>query len=169
VFDNPVTDWIVTLALMHEALVSCSAFGNPPSHLKADVILGPATLGQQAVNTMVVDDAVLRRTVPSDFAPRHFEDEKRRFRLVLTSGTTGQTKAAEFTLGAFLRRCEQRCVPSSAYATEFCMMGLPTISGFTLALRKLFRGVKIFYAGHSRATILLCSAFELECLSGAPQ
>jgi hypothetical protein len=49
VFDNPVRDWIVTLALMHEALVSCSAFGNPPSHLKADVILGPATLGQQAV------------------------------------------------------------------------------------------------------------------------
>src|ERR1700691_3133324 len=49
------------------------------------------------------------------------------------------------------------------------MMGLPTISEFTLALRKLLRGVKIFYAGHSRATILLCSAFELECLSGSPQ
>lgn len=166
-FDDFVTEWIVTLALMHEAVASCTVIGSPPSQLKPDVILGPPTLRRDLHNTMVVDDAVLKRGVPSDFAPRDFANEQSLFRLVLTSGTTGETKAAEFTLAAFLRRCEQHGVPSEAYVTEMCMMGLPSITGFTLALRKLFRGVVIFDAG-PRTTIELCTVFNPECLSGSP-
>jgi len=139
-FENSVPDWIVTLALMHEAITSCSVIGTPPSQLKPDVILGPPTLRPDFGDTIIVDHAVPKRTVPADFAPRNFADEQSLSRLVLTSGTTGETKAAEFTLGAFLRRCEQHGLHSEAYATEMCMMGSPTITGFTLAFAQTIPG-----------------------------
>ena len=59
--------------------------------------------------------------------------------------------------------------PSNAFGTEVCMMGLSSVSGFTLALRKMMRGVPFHYATNAADTIQLINTHHIDCLSGSPQ
>lgn len=168
---DPQLDWIVTLALMHEAIASCATFGQLPPELAADFALSTVQLPQvPSDRTLLIDAEWLKNLppAPENFKPRPFIGGSP-FRLILTSGTTGQAKAAEFSLDTFLDRCERMSAPSNAFGTEVCMMGLSTVSGYTLAMRKMMRGVPFHYAHSAASTIEVINAYHVECLSGSPQ
>ena len=118
---------------------------------------------------IIVGDDWLRELPPppDDFQPQAYRDRSSPFRLVLTSGTTGQNKAAESSVAAFLKRCE-RMTPSTPYSTELCTMRFTGGIGFTLALRKLIRGLPSFYANTAKDVIGLVANYHVEALSGSP-
>jgi len=166
-------DWMVTLALMHEAVASCAAPGQIPVELEPDLVLTNTELPQVPNTKMIfLDDRWLKEIpeVPENFRPQPFASKDSLFRLILTSGTTGgRLKAAEFSLDTFLRRCERMTSPSNPYATELCTISLGSVTGFTLALRKLMRGLAFYYAKNDAKEIVrLINAYHIECLSGSP-
>jgi acyl-CoA synthetase (AMP-forming)/AMP-acid ligase II len=165
-------EWIVTLGLMHEAVATCSALGPPPLELEPDfVITAKAFPDFPNDKTIVIDNEWLKDLPqpPDDFKSQAFAGEESLFRLILTSGTTGQRKAAECSLGVFLKRCERMTAPSHAYATEVCMMGLSSVLGFTLALRNLLRGTACYFANSVKEVVHSINVHHVECLSGSPQ
>lgn len=169
---DPQLDWIATLALMHEAVATCSTLGRVPVELEADFTVTANVLEHLPNDKVIlVDDRWLKDLpqAPEDFRSQPFAGEDSLFRLILTSGTTGRRKAAELSLGTFLKRCERMSAPSNAYATELCMMGLSTTLGFTLALRRMMRGVAFYHANNARDIIRLVKIHHVECLSGSPQ
>ena len=168
---NRHVEWIVTLALMHEAVTTCSAFGPPPLELEADFVLTAKVLPDMAHGKMIlVDNEWLKDLpqVPEGFGPQAFASQESLFRLILTSGTTGHSKAAACSLDAFLKRCQRTSAPSSAFAHEVCMMGLSSVAGFTVALRNLLRGTPSYFANYNKEVIYLVNAYHVECLSGSP-
>ena len=167
---NSQPDWIVTLALMHEGVISCATPGVFPGELNADWVLSGRPLPPLPSSRVIsVDDAWLDDLpqVPQDFRPHAFAGEDSLFRLVLTSGTTGQSKVAEFSLGSLLRRCECMSAISNAYAAELCLLRLASGFGFVLGLRRLLRGQASYFAAESEIVDLI-STHGIECLSGSP-
>jgi acyl-CoA synthetase (AMP-forming)/AMP-acid ligase II len=168
---NRYLDWVVTLALMHEAVATCSTFGPLPLELEPDFVLTPKALPDLPQDkTVLVDNEWLKDMppVPENFGPQTFASQESLFRLILTSGTTGHSKAAAFSLDAFLKRCQRPSAPSSAFAHEVCMMGLSSVLGFTVALRNLLRGTPCYFANYNKEVIYLINAYHVECLSGSP-
>jgi long-chain acyl-CoA synthetase len=169
---DPQLDWIVTLALMHEAVATCSTLGPVPVELEADFVVSGNVLEHLPNDKVIlVDDRWLKDLpqVPEDFRSQAFAAEDSLFRLILTSGTTGRRKAAEFSLGTFLKRCERMSAPSNGYVTELCMIGLSTSVGCRLALRALMCGVTFYFANSAKEIIHLIETHHLECLSASPQ
>ncbi len=169
---NRQMDWIVTLALMHEAAVTCSNHGYSeiPQELGVDWVMTDRAVGGVSEDRMVIiDKSWLKdlQQVPGDFGANAYEGTESLFRLVLTSGTTGHLKAACLSLDKVLNRCHST---TTLYFNpeEICLMALSSIGGFYVAMRKLLKGSILYHAPNLKDTIRLISQFQVECLSGSP-
>lgn len=165
------TDWIVTLALMHEAVATCAALGAFPSELSADFLLTDRALPHfPHPRTIVIDEGWLNDLPqpPEDFGPHAYAGEDSLFRLMLTSGTTGQSKAAELSLGAMMRRAGCTSWPSNLFTTELCVLRLASGLRYLVELRRLLRGLVSYFATADEIVDLI-SAFKIEHLSGSPR
>lgn len=167
------TDWTMALALMHEGVVTCSnhGFAPVPEDLEADFIITEKVVpGSSHGKTLLVDEAWLKDlpAVPEDFGPLSYGSGASLFRLVLTSGTTGQSKVVGLSVGEFLSRCMDNTQPTPPGSKAVCLFGLSTMLGFMAAFNSLLWGVTYYHANYFKEVINLIDAFQIEYLSGSP-
>jgi acyl-coenzyme A synthetase/AMP-(fatty) acid ligase len=167
------TDWIFNLAAMHEAAVTCSNHGFMPfpQELDAGLVITERPLQDYPQDgQIVVDDPWLQGlpTVPEDFSPVSYGSEDSLFRLVLTSGTTGQSKIVGLTVGETYTRCSGNPSASGPTQKEFCFLALSTLVGFKEAFIRLQWGGTFFHAASYQDVIRLVEAYQIECLCGSP-
>ncbi|HWQ10979.1 MAG TPA: fatty acid--CoA ligase family protein [Holophaga sp.] len=170
---NPHTDWILTLALMHEAVVTCSNHGYTPlpAGLSPDLVITERVMPDvPAGSQLVIDEAWLRElpAVPGDFAAQRYEADDSLFRVVLTSGTTGQSKMVGLTLAQFLGNCAHNFSPTGGPSRTFCFLALSTQLGFKEAFIRYLWGAPFYYALSYQEAINLVDAFQIECITGSP-
>jgi acyl-coenzyme A synthetase/AMP-(fatty) acid ligase len=169
----PADDWLVSLALFHEAAVGVSLWG--VGEVKE---LNVAYLVSHAVHPAVPRERTIiinRGTLDNlrEFQGAHPRTQYARgdksIRHVLTSGTTGQPKVVDLTPDAL----EYRLDHSGAYWTtdrpEMNFMGLSTTGGFFTALVSLKHGMP-FHAVEriNRATIEHIVENQVAVLAGSP-
>ncbi|HWQ10980.1 MAG TPA: fatty acid--CoA ligase family protein, partial [Holophaga sp.] len=170
---NPHTDWILTLALMHEAVVTCSnhGFAPIPAGLSPDLVITEQAMpGVPAGSQLVIDDAWLRElpAVPGDFAAKAYEGEDSLFRIVLTSGTTGQSKIVAYAMDQLLKSCANNFSSTGGPSRSLCFLGLSTSRGFKEAFIRYLWGAPFYYAQTHPEAIDLVDAFQIECITGSP-
>jgi long-chain acyl-CoA synthetase len=135
---SPDSEWIVTLALLHEGAVTCSVWEESqltlvrPSHFITDT---PTVDSSRTTPTLVINDEWIRRVSEQDnsYAPVPYAGDDAMVRLVLTSGTTGIPKIARYNLGPIVRRNENLdnvWIP----AVYLNMMAMSTMGAFYQAM-----------------------------------
>jgi long-chain acyl-CoA synthetase len=169
---NLQTDWIITLALMHESAVSCSNHGYSafPAELDEPWVVANRAMDSIPSSKFILLDGSWKHDgskLPDGFGPISFSDNNALFRLVLTSGTTGVSKAVEIKLGDLLDRCHLTTVVHYNPG-EICMMALSTMGGLFIAMRKLLRGGVLNHFTSLEDLICLVDRFKIEALSGSP-
>ena len=96
-------DWIITLALFHEATITCSNHGYAPIDNSIDydwVITDRADLFEPGKTILVDNDWVADAQNQSyEIDQFNYESNDSVPRLILTSGTTGQTKVVPWNIG----------------------------------------------------------------------
>jgi len=167
------TDWIFNLAVMHEAAVTCSNHGFMafPAELEPDFVVTERLLPDHSMDgQIVIDDAWLQDlpAVPEDFSPESYGSEDGLFRLVLTSGTTGQSKIVGLTVGEMYARYSGNPSASGPTQREFCFLALSTLVGFKEAFSHLMWGATFFHAASYQEVVKLVEAYRIECLCGSP-
>ena len=170
---NRDTHWVITLALMHEALVSCSNHGYAriPANLDVDVAICDRPIeGITTEKTILIDNAWLRQlpTPPDDFEPASYPSSDSLSRLVLTSGTTGTSKVVCVRVESGILRCQTSTTLWEKYAAEVNTLDLSTAMGALCAMRKLLGGGTLYYAQTLANVIKLINAFHVEYLCCSP-
>ena len=170
---NPHTDWTLTLALMHEAAATCSNHGYTPlpKELPADLVITERTLpGFPVERQLVLDEAWLKDlpAVPGDFGPQAYASENSPFRLVLTSGTTGQSKIVAMSLDMLIKSCVYNHKPTAQLSKTFCFMALSTGLGIQMALVHYMKGAPFYHASSYAEVIQLIETCQIEGLVGSP-
>ena len=170
---NPHTDWTVTMALMHEAVVTCSNHGYAPlpAGLAPDLVITERALPEvPAERQLVIDEAWLRDLpeVPGDFAAKSYDREDSLFRIVLTSGTTGQSKIVAYAMDQFLKSCANNFSPTGGPSRSLCFLALSTSRGFKEAFIRYQWGAPFYYALSHPEAINLVDACRIESLIASP-
>ena len=166
-------DWIVTLALAHEALASCSNHGYAPinSDLGVDWVITDKVLSTSVHNQTLLIDAEFIKAVEREseaIESKKFSSRDSLFRLVLTSGTTGTSNGVAFTQKDMLERCQKTSKLWAECTHELCLMSLSTMGGYYVAMCNLLVGVPLYIAASPRNQITLIAANKIQCLSGSP-
>tara|TARA_R110000868_G_scaffold411756_1_gene709008 strand:- start:46862 stop:48310 length:1449 start_codon:yes stop_codon:yes gene_type:complete len=175
---EPALDWIVTLALFRLAARSLSLSGLvEPIALGADVLItDPARMLATAALTVTIDRLWLDDAV-SEYHDRgepgppavHFPRPDSTCRLILTSGTTGEPRAAMLSVAAV----EHRLSNLDSYWTdgrvELNLMTLSTTGGFHTALAALRHGVPYLAMNQiDLRTLRAAAAMSIAVLAGSP-
>jgi acyl-CoA synthetase (AMP-forming)/AMP-acid ligase II len=162
---------VLIFGLMRLGIVTLSLRGSRcPEGIKADAIL--TDLPQR------IDDDVTVLNVDygwvggdgsaPDYARYHADREEDVCRILLTSGSTGESKGIAFShalLGARISNYAYSKGPRFAHCSRFfCDLGIATSPGFRYALALLSRGGTIYYLGDDPADIL--QAIELQKIQG---
>lgn len=168
------TEWLLTLAIMHEAAVSCSAHGASPlpPNLDPDVIVTGAPLSESAAGrarVMVIDqDWFNTLPVPAeDSEPRCYDGEENFIRLALSSGTTGKSKVIALTARSLVSRCENATCVWSSSGKEVSLFPLSTILGCLNPMHQLLNGGTLFLGQFEDQADLLAT-FQIEYVFGSP-
>jgi len=169
----PADDWLVTLALFHEAAVGVSLWGvGQVKELNVSWLVSHAP--HPAVpreRTIIINRGTLDNL--RDFQGTHPRTQYARgdksIRHVLTSGTTGQPKVVDLTPDVM----EYRLGHIGAYWTtkrpEMNFMGLSTTGGFFTALVSLQHGTPFHAAERvDKATIDHVGENQVAILAGSP-
>lgn len=164
-------DWVLTLAIHHEGLVSCSNLGYAPvESVAADWLFSDRRLSHgDPARTALVDWAWLD-SLPSpapDFGPRAFPAPDAPTRLFLTSGTTGHRKALALSDRAHLARVEARSSVFEPFKI-FTPMPLGAGVGFNLALFAMVRGAPLYAAAAGDDPLELIGRHGVESFVGSP-
>ena len=165
--------WIMTLALFHEAAISCSNHGYAPLEpgLGADWVISnqrsPEFAGDR---TILIDQAWLgeRREETTDIGPNQYASEASICRLVLTSGTTGQTKAVPYSIAMLRARLGSASSYWSSSAHEANMMPLCTVGGFLSALNCAAVATPFYVFSSAQELVSLLQTFKVAGLTGSP-
>jgi acyl-coenzyme A synthetase/AMP-(fatty) acid ligase len=101
-FQDKTIEWIVTLALIHEGVVTVSNHGYAelPNELKPDYILVDRPASHLfPFQTILLDEKWFKIGENAfDIEPQDYVSKKNLFRLALTSGTTGYPKVVPLTI-----------------------------------------------------------------------
>lgn len=168
---SPVADWLVTLALLHEATISASRISSEP----VDPALGvrwyivdraPAVLSSE--QTIVLDKAWLEDLPSGDILPQRYQDGASICRLVMTSGTTGHAKAVPFSVDLLFARLANVPAYWASSKPELNLMSISSIGGFMSAFFALLQGNAFFHYKSAGDVIALIERFGIVNLSGSP-
>ncbi|HYW75677.1 MAG TPA: class I adenylate-forming enzyme family protein [Gammaproteobacteria bacterium] len=168
------TEWLLTLAIMHEAAISCSAHGAtpPPSNLDPDVIITGAPLSEAAAGRakVIVIGGDWLNALPAlstVFKARFYDGEESVVRLMLTSGTTGQSQILGMSIRSLLLRCQNSTVLWNAGGRKLVMLPLSTLAGYVYAASESLRGGTFFCSKFAGVQALL-DVFQIEYVFGSP-
>jgi len=108
IFEDRTLEWLVTLALIHEATVTVShGYYKLPEELNADLILCDREFDKSLFKTkyQVLDQTwfVADENI-KDITPQDYPSENSLLRITLSSGSTGEPKCIAFTV----KVCEKR-------------------------------------------------------------
>lgn len=173
----PRFDYVVTLALMSLGVASCSNNRDGYKGLigKADWFIMPPSAGATEVvpgeNTILLDrafgmksDGIAEFIKPTGFASDDL------FRLVLTSGTTGSSKAAMFNFAEFEKRIGVRVEELAAFDTSLTLMGFASAGGIQNAMANLRLGKPNLLQNPTKAEtqMRLARKFKVGFVLGSP-
>lgn len=143
-------DWFFVLACAHEGLLSVSVFTPQQAvDLGANllVVLDDKAPDASDMAVLAVDQHWLRKreSAPDPIPARSFADPQTLARLVLTSGTTGKAKAAEYSVATFqarLNNAERLWNLGSGNRINF--LGVSTMGGLSQGMLSLWAGAPFF-------------------------
>ena len=139
-------DWLVTLAAAHEGLLSVSLHhAGQAADLDSRLIVGtPERLTvPTSVPILQIDEHWVRRHESgTDATPaRDFDSVNSLVRLVLTSGTTGKAKAAEYTVGTLQARIDSsEAAWGQGGNSRLNLMGFSSMGGLYSGMLHLWSG-----------------------------
>lgn len=164
-------DWVLTLAIHHEGLVSCSNLGYAPLEaVDPGWCFSDRRLEHgDPARTSLVDWTWLEGlpSVAGEVQPRAFADIDAPTRLFLTSGTTGHRKAVALSDRAHLGRVEARGSVFEPFKI-FTPMPLGAGVGFNLALFALVRGAPVYVAAGGEEALDLMARHSVESFVASP-
>ncbi len=134
-------EWLLTLALLHEGVVTCSVWEESHADLaRASLLITDTSLADPSVATprLVIDQKWILRAAAEDnaYEPVPFAGDDAVVRLVLTSGTTGTPKLVSYTLGLIAWRNANRGMFSTP-GDYLNLLGAPTMGAFYHAIGHL--------------------------------
>lgn len=139
---NRQVEWLITLALLHEATISCSNHGYAPIDEALDFSwhITDDPQAQASPEIIKLDAAWLDAATKesADIEVRLYEPNSV-LRLVLTSGTEGKSKAVGLTYSMMEGRYSLRCIMLKL-GQELSMFPMSTIGGSDSAYHTLFSG-----------------------------
>ncbi len=142
-------DWFMVLACAHEGLLSVSVYS--PAHaaqLGATLAVVREGIGEiSGVETLEVDEHWLRRKEAdtNSTPPREFDGHESLARLILTSGTTGEAKAAEYSVGTIQSRLDNaERVWNLGSGNRINFVGVSTMGGLSQGMLSLWAGAPYF-------------------------
>lgn len=172
--ENPIRHLAIAYALVQCGVIGVSVRGDQlgematmgATALITDQVTGPA----HGFSRILIDDSWF---APSDaaFAPIRFADEDCIFRLSLTSGTTGQSKAIPHTLRQF-HSLISLVAPihwSCGADRSLVMIGLSSYWAFAEATRCLWAGRTVCFAASAPEALRMVSLFGIGALYASPQ
>lgn len=149
--NDPILHWILVLAVMHEGAVGCSAhpsFDPMPTTYRVDAYLTERMTPFMNRSPVILTDAAwfeaCARPDPA-IRPMDFESEDALFRVISSSGTTGEPKAIPISLRMFNERIAHAGV-IPPYGTQLCMMTPSTLGGYSQPMVSLMRGLTQVFA-----------------------
>jgi len=164
-------EWIVTLALIHEATITSANQGYAPVQaLDYDWMLTDREGRHcQPGKTILVDNDWLREAQrqPADRLNREYESEDSPFRLILTSGTTGKSRAVLYSLGRTLGNTRQHTW-NGDHSRALVLFGMSSGVGFRSGLYTLLTGFPFYTATDMSGNVALLRKFALGTVAGAP-
>lgn len=164
-------DWIMTLALAHEAALSCSNHGHGPiESLDYDwIVTGRPMPHFPPEKTIVFDTAWIQAAYndTTDRPAQDFASDQDYVRLVMTSGTTGKHKVVPFAFGPMFAHAHHTLAMDGP-VRPVTMMSLATTGGYGKAFQSLVAGSTFYCANTGREALDLVERFELDGLYGSP-
>ena len=142
-------DWFVVLACAHEGLLSVSVYSEShASDLGAALLVHrEGVAGPSTIASLAVDGHWLRRmeSGSNSTPPRKFSGPESLARLVLTSGTTGKAKAAEYSVGTFRARLDNaERMWNLGSGDRINFVGVSTMGGLSQGMLSLWAGAPFF-------------------------
>ena len=164
-------DWVLTLAIHHAGLVSCSNLGYTQlGSVHPDWLFSDRELSHgDRARTTLIDWPWLAALppAPGDMQPKLFAAPDAPTRLFLTSGTTGHRKAVALSDRAHLGRVEARGSVFEPFKI-FTPMPLGAGVGFNLALFALVRGAPVYVAAGGEEALDLMARHGVESFVASP-
>jgi acyl-coenzyme A synthetase/AMP-(fatty) acid ligase len=165
-------DLILALSVFYEACISCSNHGYSPidQDLECDWILtdNPARKSEHQKNQIFIDESWINDAIQQNKINNpNFYDSQSICRLVLTSGTTGKSKAAAFSYDVLDARVKQAFEYWMTPGRELNLMTIPSVGGIISSLSTLFSGCPIYIAGPYNK-VQLIAKFNINSLIGSP-
>jgi acyl-CoA synthetase (AMP-forming)/AMP-acid ligase II len=149
------------LALTRLGIVTVSGRrGGVPSELKVDAIVTDEPNAFIGMGNVIGFDLswTMGDGKPLDYDQIHRTKDDDLCRIILTSGTTGESKAVGFTHKMLLDRIASYAYSKGPRFQEcsrlFCDLGIATSPGFRYGMYTLLRGGTIYYLGEDPAAIL---------------
>lgn len=168
----PGLDWLMTLALFHEACVTCSNHGYMPINATLEVawIVSDRSFPHFPAEKLILIDKSWfdeLNQASADREMQQYADQDSLCRLVLTSGTTGHSRAVPYSVGLLDRRMQ--VVPSywSVSRPELNLMSLSTIGGFMTAFAAAFCGAT-YFAPNAATDIDTVARHWIRTIIGSP-
>jgi len=165
------TDWLVSLALLHEAAIGASGVSAelPDPALQVSWFIADSAIPAWPAEQLIVLDKEWLTNLPSgDILPHRYTDADSVCRLIMTSGTTGHAKAVPFSVD--LLRVRLGCLIGywSTTQNELNLMSVSTIGGFMSAFYALASGTPLFQIRGISELIPLIQRFGIVNLSASP-
>ncbi|MBT8606635.1 AMP-binding protein [Polynucleobacter paneuropaeus] len=169
---NRFLDWIITLALIHEATVSSAL---PSVNLNAIknfdwLITTKPQFSESTAKTIFIDAQWLKDcdSLPTTRVQSQYANLDSPVRMMFTSGSTGESKSLLLSLRKLLDR-SSRSIFLPEYRRSLTLMGLSTGPGLYAGVIGLISGLTFFCSTDAKSAIHLIQLHSIECLYGAPR
>lgn len=171
---NQELQWLLTLACMHEQLVSCSNHGYDPmpESIKFDWQMTDKALDHlNPKKTIQIDQKwfdEISKDVIDQITPVEFKGSDKLARIILSSGTTGDSKGVPLSYQQLWDRVVVRNVIAPVRGMEQTLMTLSTTGGFTTAMRMLTAGEPLCLTSDPKELGKLWRSGTLDALVASP-
>jgi long-chain acyl-CoA synthetase len=164
--------FILTMALFHRGCISCVGLPgtNRPEGLGFSWTLSAAPDNTHLNSTIKIDSAWFSsvNSMPGKSSIYDYSDNSE-CRIILTSGTTGGSKAIALTPQKIeIRLRRNHLIWSSQKGNEINLMGLATIGGFMSTIQNIEAGRTVLLPNTSKSLLSMIQDFYVVSLIAAP-
>jgi acyl-coenzyme A synthetase/AMP-(fatty) acid ligase len=165
-------DWLFVLACAHEGLLSVSVYSPEQAfELGAALFVHRDGADSAGIESLAVDEHWLRHmeSGSNHTPPRDYAGPESLARLVLTSGTTGKAKAAEYSVGTFQTRLDNaERVWNLGSGNRINFVGVSTMGGLSQGVLSLWAGAPFFaFDAITDKVPVLITEFDVTLLLGS--
>ena len=169
---NRLLDWIITLALIHEATETSAL---PSLNLKAIetfdwFITTKSKISESTTKSIFIDAQWLKDcdSLPITRVQSQYANLDSPVRMMFTSGSTGESKSLRLSLRKLLGRSSRPMILPE-HKRSLTLMGLSTGPGLYAGVISLIAGLTFFCSTDAKSAIHLIESHSIEDLYGAPR